>query len=85
MIFHNIYYASLACKRNIEMTPLCQLETTLPEGFSGGIRGHGSTDERWGAWAARGSEGSRSTAADGVTLGFKLFDKIQIVPGVISI
>jgi len=34
-LFHNGPYATIACKRNIEMTPLCQLEMTLPRGFPG--------------------------------------------------
>ena len=33
------------------MTPLCQLEMTLPGGFPGGVGGDSSADERWGAVA----------------------------------
>ena len=29
-IFQNAEYAANACKRNIEMTPLCKVEVTLP-------------------------------------------------------
>ena len=31
------------------MSPLCQLEMTLPGDFSGGVWGDGTADERWGA------------------------------------
>jgi hypothetical protein len=40
------------CRRPIKMSPLCQLQMTLPGGFPGGVRGDGSFDERWGAVAA---------------------------------
>jgi hypothetical protein len=29
-ICHNAHYASFLCKSNIEMTPLCKIEVTLP-------------------------------------------------------
>ena len=41
------------------MSPVCQLEMTLPRGFAGGVGGDGSSDERWGAFAAGGPEGLR--------------------------
>ena len=31
-IFHNIYYATSGCKRNIEMTPPCKVEETVQPG-----------------------------------------------------
>ena len=34
-IFQKVDFASPACKRNIEMTALCQLEMTLPGGLWG--------------------------------------------------
>ncbi len=37
---------------------------TLPGGFSGGVWGDGSADERSGAWAARGAAGFGSSAVD---------------------
>src|SRR5215472_1583973 len=46
------------------MSPLCQLEMTLPEGFAGGVWGDGSTDERWEADAARSAAGSGSETID---------------------
>jgi hypothetical protein len=46
---HNIRYAAQACKRNIEMTPLCKIEVTLLRivGFRGARRG-GVVDEQAG-------------------------------------
>ena len=61
---HGVAYLTAGCRRPIKMSPACQLEMTLPEGFAGGIRGDGSADERWGAEAARGAAGFGSTAAD---------------------
>src|SRR3984893_17843020 len=46
------------------MSPVCQLEMTLPRGYPGGVRGDGSADERWGTDKARGAAGSGSAAAD---------------------
>jgi hypothetical protein len=37
---------------------------TLPGGFPGGVGGDGSTDERWGAFAAGGTAGSGSETID---------------------
>src|SRR5499427_3862756 len=34
------------------MSPVCQLQMTLPGGIPGGVGGDGSADERWGAVAA---------------------------------
>jgi hypothetical protein len=42
------------------MSPLCQLDMTLPGGYPGGVWGDGWA-ERWGACAARGAAGSGST------------------------
>jgi hypothetical protein len=30
VIFQNVDYPTRLCKRNIEMTPLCKIEVTLP-------------------------------------------------------
>src|SRR5437667_1629600 len=46
------------------MSPLCQLEMTLPGGNPGGVGGDGSADERWGTYKARGAAGFGSAAAD---------------------
>src|SRR6516165_1224829 len=46
------------------MSPLCQLEMTLPGGFPGGVGGDGSANERWGADAARGAARCGSDAID---------------------
>jgi hypothetical protein len=49
-IFQNHLYASLTCKRNIEMTPLCNIEVTLPWvlGSREVRRGGGVVDEQAG-------------------------------------
>src|SRR5438045_9147018 len=39
------------------MSPGCQLEMTLPWGLLGGVRGDGSANERWRAYAARVAAG----------------------------
>jgi hypothetical protein len=54
-----------ACRRPIKMSPLCQLQMTLPGGFPGGVWGDGSADERSGAAAARGAAGFASGKIDG--------------------
>jgi len=46
------------------MSPVCQLEMTLPGGYPGGVGGDGSADERWGADKARGTAGFGSATAD---------------------
>src|SRR5580700_6115671 len=46
------------------MSPLCQLQMTLPGGFPGGVRGDGSADERRGADAAGSAAGFGSEAID---------------------
>ena len=49
IIFHNIYYATCGCKRNIEMTPLCKVEVTLPRVLgSREVRLGGGVDEQAG-------------------------------------
>src|SRR5512132_3459675 len=57
-------YVDAHCRRRIKMSPLCQLEMTLPRGFLGGVRGDGLADERWGADAARSAAGSGSKTID---------------------
>jgi hypothetical protein len=52
-IFHNIYYATARCKRNIEMTPLCKIEATLPRVLgSREVRLGGVVDEQAGVQPA---------------------------------
>ena len=48
--FHNCSYATRVCKRNIEMTPLCNIEVTLPRvlGSREVRRGGGVVDEQAG-------------------------------------
>jgi hypothetical protein len=52
-VFHNRAYPTFSCKRNIEMTPLCKVDVTLP-GVRGalGVRGAGGVDEQEGIWPA---------------------------------
>jgi len=47
-ILHNIRSATTGCKRNIEMTPLCKVEVTLPRvlGSREVRRGGGVGDSR---------------------------------------
>ena len=52
-IFHNAHYAAVACKRNIEMTPLCKIEATLPRVLgSREVRLGGVVDEQAGVQPA---------------------------------
>jgi hypothetical protein len=51
------------CQRIDDLILVCLIEMTLPEDFSGGIRGDGTADERWGAVAARGAAGFGSAPA----------------------
>jgi hypothetical protein len=48
----------------MKMSLVCQLEMTLPGGFSGGVGGDGSADERWGAVAAGSAARSGSETVD---------------------
>jgi hypothetical protein len=52
------------CQRIDDLILVCLIEMTLPEDFSGGIRGDGTADERWGADAARGAAGFGSAPAN---------------------
>src|SRR5271169_3677290 len=46
-IFQKIPFATLACKRNIDMTPLCKVEVTLPRVLgSREVRRGGGVDEQ---------------------------------------
>ena len=49
-ILHNIRSATTGCKRNIEMTPPCKVEVTLPRVVGSGEvhRGGGVVDEQAG-------------------------------------
>src|SRR5215472_4448529 len=60
----SLFGGHIPCRRRIKMSPLCQLEMTLPGGFPGGIWGDGSADERSGAEAAGGAAGFGSAPAD---------------------
>ena len=52
-ICHNIRYRTFACKRNIEMTPLCKIEATLPRVLgSREVRRGGVVDEQAGVQPA---------------------------------
>jgi len=62
---HNPSGASGICRRPIKMSPLCQIEMTLPGDFSGGVWGDGTADERRGACTAGGAAGLGSATADG--------------------
>jgi len=46
------------------MSPVCQLEMTLPGGFPGGVGGDGFSDERSGIFAAGGAAGFGPKATD---------------------
>ena len=59
-------YASAACRRPIKMSPVCQLEMTLPGDFPG-VWGDGSADEQWRAAAARGAARFESATASAVS------------------
>jgi hypothetical protein len=48
------------------MSPVCQLEMTLPRGFLG-VWGDGSADQRWRAAAARGAARFGSATASAVS------------------
>ena len=48
-IFNKMVFSRLACKRNIEMTPLCKIEVTLPRVVgSREVRRGGVVDEQAG-------------------------------------
>ena len=64
VIFQNQRSATSFCRRPIKMSPLCQLEMTLPQRFPGGVWGDGLADERRGADAAGGAARSGSEAID---------------------
>src|SRR4051794_27383046 len=61
-IFHKIKTPPSGCSRNIEMTPLCKVDVTLP-GVRGalGVRDAGGVDEQEGIRSARSSAGVRSS------------------------
>src|SRR3954454_6545908 len=51
-------YATQQCSRNIEMTPLCKVDVTLPEVRGAlGVRDVGGVDEQEGIQSARSSAG----------------------------
>src|SRR3954470_20831094 len=57
-VFQKTDYAATWCSRNIEMTPLCKVDVTLP-GVRGasGVRDGGGVDEQEGIRSARSSAG----------------------------
>src|SRR5271156_4693575 len=57
-IFQKTGYATCRCNRNIEKTPLCKVDMTLP-GVRGasGVRDDGGVDEQKGIRPARGLAG----------------------------
>src|SRR5215218_5473748 len=57
-IFHNRILSDIHCSRNIEMTPLCKVDVTLPEVRGAlGVRDDGGVDEQEGIRSARSSAG----------------------------
>src|ERR1700730_10429728 len=61
-IFHNIYYATNGCSRNVQMSVPSQLEMSVSAVVwraAGGDVGGGAEHERWGAAASRGVAGRR--------------------------
>src|SRR5215472_13537526 len=86
VIFQNSQNAFDGCKRPIKMSPVCQLEMTLPGAFPGGVGGDGSADERWGAVAAgsaaRFGSGSLNDAGGGSVVGARAPSGIPAVEGV---
>jgi hypothetical protein len=84
-ISHNVHYARFFCRRPIKMSPVCQLEMTLPGGFPGAVWGDGSADERSRAAAARGVARFGSAAADarcgGAALGVGAASGVSAVEG----
>jgi len=53
LIFQNACYTTFTCKRNIEMTPLCKIEATLPRVLgSREVRLGGVVDEQAGVQPA---------------------------------
>src|SRR3954468_17025505 len=57
-IFHNVQYRTADCSRNIEMTPLCKVDVTLPEVRGAlGLRDDGGVAEQEGIRSARSSAG----------------------------
>ena len=83
--FHKTIKPNLCCRRPIKMSPLCQLEMTLPGGFPGGVGGDGSADERWGAVAAGGAARSGSVTVDdegsGAAAGARAASGVPVVEG----
>jgi hypothetical protein len=83
---HNHCFRNNRCRRPIKMSPVCQLEMTLPWGFPGGVEGDGAADERWGAFAAGGAAGSGSAAVDDnggePTFGARAASGVLVVKGV---
>src|SRR4051812_17994187 len=56
--FQKAGYATMTCSRNIEMTPLCKIDVTLPEVRGAlGVRDDGGVDEQEGIRSARSSAG----------------------------
>src|SRR4051794_21969392 len=57
-VFPNHRYRTFGCSRNIEMTPLCKVDVTLPEVRGAlGVRDAGGVDEQAGIRSAGSSAG----------------------------
>src|SRR5262249_22944263 len=85
-IYDNACSATLTCRRPMKMSLLCQLEMTLPGAFSGGVRGDGSADERWGAVASGSAARSGSATVDdggrGAAVGARATSGVPAAEGV---
>lgn len=65
LICHNVSSAAPPCNRNIEKTPLCKVDATLP-GVRGasGVRNAGGVDEQKGIRPARSFADERHSNID---------------------
>src|SRR3954451_5400857 len=96
VIFHNPGYATTLCSRNIEMTPLCKVDVTLPEVRGAlGVRDAGGVDEQEGIRSARNFAGrsvwpsacrgrlraARPEAAAGVSVAGRFETRARSRPG----
>src|SRR6267143_4501181 len=54
------------CRSPIKMSPVCQLEMTLPGDYPGGVQGDGSADERWGTYVRRAIAGTKTPSSGSI-------------------